>query len=131
MNRTAILKRRIEDLERARAKRQAENKAALPAPLSMYMIAHFGGHYDPVDSPAMNYVRGLGLDKASDLAKLTPEQRHELHHKAMRKLFKRRGVDLDTASPGEIDAVIIKLGKALAKSKMPVPAGSWMVGVVA
>jgi hypothetical protein len=36
---------------------------------------------------------------------------------------------LDTASRDEIDAVLVKLGKALAKSGMPVPAASWEAAV--
>jgi hypothetical protein len=104
-----------------------------PAPLSVYLIACLGGHFDPVDSPAMNYARGLGLNKASDLAKLTSEERHERHRAATRKIFRRRGVDRDAASPDAIDAVPLKLVKKLAKSGMPVPVpeASWLAGVAA
>jgi hypothetical protein len=119
--------KRLELLEAKRAKRKVQAKAALPAPLSCYLIACLGGHFDPGDSPAMNYARGLGLNKASDLAKLTPAEHHELHRKAWFKIFKRRGVNLDgLATPEEFDVVLMKLAKQLAKSGMPVPVASWL-----
>jgi hypothetical protein len=122
---SAALERRVAVLESRKCNTYVSPP---PPPLSCYMIAYLGGHFDPVDSPAMNYARGLGLDKASDLAKLTPEQRHELHHKAMRKLFKRRGIDLDSdaTTPAEVDEVLMRLCRQLAKSGLPVPEGSWL-----
>jgi hypothetical protein len=97
MNRQFL--RRLETVEAARARRQAQAKAASPPPLSCYLIAYFGGHYDPIESPAMNYARGLGLSKATDLAGLTSEQRHERHRAAFARICKRRKIDPATLQP--------------------------------
>ena len=97
-----------------------------PIPLSMYLVALFAGRWQPHESPATAYHRALGCENVADYHKLTAEDRHERHRNAMRKIFRRRGVDLDTASPGEIDAVLMKLVKKLAKSGMPVPDSSWV-----
>jgi hypothetical protein len=118
----AILKR-IEALE---ARKQAEPKPASPIPLAVYLVALFAGRWQPNESPADAYYRGLGLERANQFHALSPDQASERHRNAMRRIFKRRGIDLDTASRDEIDAVLMKLVKKLAKSGMPVPDSSWV-----
>jgi hypothetical protein len=71
-------------------------------------------------------VGSLGLERASEFHALTSEEVAERHCAAMRRIFKRRGIDLDNASRDEIDVVLIKLAKQLAKSGMPVPEASWL-----
>jgi hypothetical protein len=114
---------RLEALENPKQNVYAPPK---PPALSLYLVGFFGGKSDANASPFENYYHALGCENANEFSKLDAEQVAERHRNAMGRIFKRRGIDLDTASPGEIDAVFMKLVKKLAKSGMPVPEASWL-----
>jgi hypothetical protein len=129
MTKKEMILKRIEALEAEKAARKAEAKAALPPPLAMFIIARFGGRYDEKASPFENYFRALGLDKAVEFHALLPEQRQELHRDAMNRIFRKRGVrlDSDATTPAEVDAVLLRLAEQLHKAKI-VPDASWLGG---
>jgi hypothetical protein len=64
-----------------------------PIPLAMYLVAFFAGKWQPHESPADAYHRGLGLERATQFHALTSEEVAERHRTAFARICRRRKID--------------------------------------
>jgi hypothetical protein len=118
MTSAAIIKR----LEALEARRQDTYVAPKPPSLALYIVAYFGGKFDPVQSPFGNYAAALGCASAAAFHKLSADEIAERHAKAWQRICRRRGIDPQTLEPWPKAE---KMLRQLSKAGLPIPAENW------